>query len=303
MRTVSAQLFKAAVKTLLRSPTKQGAQPREPTFLIKARGHTNHAKDMVEACAVDLSTVNTVLKKEIDERGPSPAIAQALTQSEDAEIQVEECADELVSVNAALAEGIQERKSLHDELAKTYLALLESRRQARKARSDALHDPLTGLPNFTLFKDRLDVALAQARRHEWRVAVMFIDLDRFKHINDTHGHDVGDACLQIIGERLEAVTRAEDTACRRSGDEFQFLMTEARSLPVIEALALKLAKTIQTSCEVRALSIAIRPSIGIAVFPDDGHSAQELIEKGDAAMYAAKHKGSGPLFFSQLETK
>lgn len=256
---------------------------------------------MVEACAVDLSTVNTVLKKEVDESGSSPAIKLALAKSEDAEIRVEESADELASVTSSLAEGIQERKSLSDELAKTYAALMESRRQARKARSDALHDPLTGLPNFTLFKDRLDVALSQARRHEWRVAVMFIDLDRFKHINDTHGHDVGDACLQIIGERLETITRAEDTACRRSGDEFQFLMTEAGSLPVIEALALKLSKSMQTRCEVRALNLTIKPSIGIAVYPDDGHSAQELLEKADAAMYAAKHKGEGPLFFSQLE--
>ncbi len=292
-----------AVKTLLhRSPAKQGPQSREPTSLIKARGHTNQAKDMVEACAVDLSTVNTVLKKEVDESGSSPAIKLALEKSEDAEVRIEESTDELVSVNAALAEGIEERKSLTDELAKTYAALMESRRQARKARSDALHDPLTGLPNFTLFKDRLDVALSQARRHEWRVAVMFIDLDRFKHINDTHGHDVGDACLQIIGERLETITRAEDTACRRSGDEFQFLMTEARSLPVIEALALKLARTMQTACEVRALNITIKPSIGISVYPDDGHSAQELLEKADAAMYAAKHKGEGPLFWSQLES-
>ncbi len=286
---------------LLKSTAKKAPQSREPTSLIKARGHTNQAKDMVEACAVDLSSVNSVLKKELDESGPAPAIKLALTQSEDVEIRVEECADELVSVNAALVEGIQERKNLSDELANTYAALMESRRQARKARSDALHDPLTGLPNFTLFKDRLEVALAQARRHEWRVAVMFIDLDRFKHINDTHGHDVGDACLQIIGERLETNTRAEDTACRRSGDEFQFLMTGARSLAVIEALALKLTKTMQTACEVRTMNIEINPSIGIAVYPDDGHSSQELIEKADAAMYAAKHKGAGPLFFSQLE--
>ena len=257
---------------------------------------------MVEACAVDLSTVNTVLKKEVDQSGDaSPALKLALTKSEDAEVRVEESADELVSVNAALAEGIQERKSLTDELATTYAALTESRRQARKARSDALHDPLTGLPNFTLFKDRLDVALSQARRHEWRVAVMFIDLDRFKHINDTHGHDVGDACLQIIGERLETNTRAEDTACRRSGDEFQFLMTEARSLPIIEALALKLFSAMQSSCEVRSLNLSIKPSIGIAVYPDNGHSAQELLEKADAAMYAAKHRSAGPLFWSRLE--
>jgi len=283
-----------------RAPKRRPSSP-EPTSLLKARGHTEHAKDMVEACAVELSTVNTSLKKELEESGPAPAIEQALSQSEEVEIKVEECADELISVNAALAEGIRERRGLHDELAKTNDALAESRRQARKARSDALHDALTGLPNFTLFKDRLELALTQARRHEWRAAVMFIDLNEFKDVNDTHGHDVGDACLREIADRLESITRGDDTVCRRGGDEFQFLMMEAKDPAVIAALASKLAAAVCAPCALGNLQVTVSASIGIAVFPEDGHSPQELLEKADAAMYASKRKASGPVFWSQLD--
>lgn len=275
----------------------------EPTSLLKARGHTEHAKDMVEACAVELSTVNTSLEKELEDGGPAPAIEQALSQSKEVEIKVEECADELVSVNAALAEGIRERRGLHDELAKTNDALIESRRQARKARADALHDALTGLPNFTLFKDRLELALTQARRHHWRVAVMFLDLNKFKDVNDTHGHDVGDGCLREIADRLEAVTRGDDTVCRRGGDEFLFLMLEAKEDAVILAVAQKLTAIINAPCALGSVQVAVSASIGITVFPEGGHTAQELLEKADAAMYAAKHKGSGPVFWSQIDEK
>jgi diguanylate cyclase len=249
---------------------------------------------MVEAAAVELSTVNSSLKKEIEESGSAPAIQQALEQSEQAETKVEEVAEELQSVNVALLEGIRERRGLHEELARTHDALLESRRQARKAKSDALHDALTGLPNFTLFKDRLEVALTHAQRHHWRVAVMFIDLDRFKEVNDTHGHHVGDACLKEVADRLESVTRGDDTVCRRGGDEFQFLMMEAGERPVIAAIGAPFA--------LGAVQVEVSASIGIAVFPDEGHSAQELIEKADAAMYAAKHQGTGPVFWNEIDT-
>ena len=289
-----------------RAPKRTPSSP-EPTSLLKARGHTEHAKDMVEACAVELSTVNTSLKKELEESGPAPAIEQALSQSEEVEIKVEECADELISVNAALAEGIRERRGLHDELAKTNDALTESRRQARKARSDALHDALTGLPNFTLFKDRLELALTQARRHDWRAAVMFIDLNEFKDVNDTHGHDVGDACLKEIADRLESVTRGDDTVCRRGGDEFQFLMMEAKDTAVIAAVAAKLAAVVGSPCLLGkaqgTAQVTVSASIGIAVFPEDGHSPQELLEKADAAMYESKRKASGPVFWSQIDAK
>lgn len=284
-----------------RPPGKRPPSSPEPTSLLKARGHSEHAKEVVEACAVELSTVNDSLKQELAESGPAPVIQQALEQSEEVETKVEECAEELLSVNTALVEGIHERRDLHDELARTHSALAESRRQVRKARSDALHDALTGLPNFTLFKDRLEVALTQARRHDWRLAVMFIDLDRFKEVNDTHGHHVGDACLKEIADRLELITRGDDTVCRRGGDEFQFLMQEAGEQSVIAAVADKLVASMGASCQLGAVQVAVSGSIGISVFPNDGHSAQELLEKADAAMYAAKGKGNGPVFWSQID--
>jgi diguanylate cyclase len=283
---------------------KKRSQPSpEPLSLLKARGHSEHAKDMVEAAAAELSTVNSSLKEEINQSGPAPVIQQALEQSEEAETKVEECADELLSVNAALAEGIRERRGLHQELARTHEALVESRRQARKAKSDALHDALTGLPNFTLFKDRLEVALAQSQRHEWRAAVMFIGLDRFEDVNEAHGPHVGDACLKKISDRLESVTRGDDTVARRGGDEFQFLMLDAGEQPVIAAVAAKLAARMQETCDLGQVQVALTASIGIAVFPDDGHSAQELLEKAEAAMYASKHQGKGPVFWNEIDTR
>ncbi len=285
-----------------RAKPKRTPAPHEPASLLKARGLSEHAKEVVEDCVEELATVNTTLQKELNAAGAPPAIVeQALHQNAEVEAKVEECAEELESANANLVEGIQERRALHVELSKTHDALIASRRQARDAKFDALHDPLTGLPNFTLFKDRLELALAQARRHEWRLAVMFIDLDQFKNVNDVYGHHVGDACLKEVAQRLESVTRGEDTVCRRSGDEFQFLMLEAKEEPVVRAMARKLAEAVCAVCDLGEVKLSVKSSIGISVFPDDGHSAQELLEKADAAMYAAKHRRTGPMFWNELE--
>ena len=280
-----------------RKKTRPSAEPKS---LLKAKDHTEHATEVVEAAALELSTVNTSLEKEVKQSSQGSVIRKALDQSQEVENKVEQCADDLVSVNAALEEGIRERKGLHDELSKSNEALAVSRREARKAKSDSLHDPLTGLPNFTLFKDRLELALIQARRHNWRVAVMALDLDKFKQVNDTHGHAVGDLCLKEISDRLESVTRGDDTVCRRSGDEFQFLMIEAGEKPAVAAVAAKLAEITRGTCDLGGVQAAVTASIGIALFPDDGHSSQELLEKADSAMYACKREGSGPVFWNEL---
>ena len=129
---------------------------------------------------------------------------------------------------------------------------------------------------------------------------MFIDLDKFKAINDTLGHDAGDQVLQLVAQRLEAVVRSGDTVSRRSGDEFLFLMLEAKDEANAEALALKIIDQIAQPCEVGGVMVSVRPSIGVAIYPEDGQSAQELLKNADTAMYAAKGNKSGASLYRQM---
>lgn len=201
-------------------------------------------------------------------------------------------------MSAAFEDG--EREELEERLSRSNAQLEESRRESARSRQDALHDPLTGLANLTLFSDRLTQALAQAKRREGHLAVMFIDLDKFKVINDTHGHAAGDAVLKLVAQRMSAVTRGDDTVCRRSGDEFLFLMTGARRLENAGGVADKLMQAVARSCEVGGVCLTVRCSIGISVYPHDGQTAQLLLEHADSAMYAAKREARGYLFYDQL---
>src|SRR5205085_2578894 len=133
--------------------------------------------------------------------------------------------------------------------------LSHSQAAEKRARRLAHHDVVTGLPNRILFNDRLKHALAQAERHGWRVVIMFIDLDKFKTINDKHGHAVGDDVLHAIGQRLQAAVRAGDTVSRRSGDEFLYLMLEAKDNVSVENLVLKIIDNIALPIRIGKLSL------------------------------------------------
>lgn len=271
-----------------------------PAPLSRALDQSEQVKDKVEQCAAELSSVNAVLKEEITDGVPLHEVERALGMSEEVEVKVQQCAEDLATVNDALAEEIDERNNLQQQLSQTAAALSQSKVQERKARHLALHDPVTGLPNVTLFNDRLRSGLAQAQRHEWRLAVMFIDLDQFKGINDTHGHDVGDRVLQLVAQRLKTFVRSGDTVSRRGGDEFLFLMLEAKDEDNAANLAAKIIDTIAQPCEVEGVQLTVRPSIGIALFPEDGQSMQELLKNADIAMYAAKQQKSGRALYSQV---
>ena len=164
-----------------------------------------------------------------------------------------------------------------------------------------LHDSTTGLPNRDLFDDRLTQAIALAKRHTWMLAVMFIDLDRFKDINDTHGHAVGDRVLKEAASRLSQHARDEDTVCRSGGDEFLYLVMNPRASENIERIARTLLKSIAQPIDMGDLQPFVNASIGIAVYPGDGSSGEELIRKADTAMYRAKKAGVGSLFFNALD--
>ena len=166
-------------------------------------------------------------------------------------------------------------------------------RKAAEAKIEYLarHDPLTNLPNRTLLHDRFDQAMAHAARSQSLVALLFLDLDRFKQINDTFGHDVGDRLLQGVAERLSQCIREVDTVCRQGGDEFIIVLTELPEVEVVSHIALKILETLQKPFNIDTLTVSTSFSIGISLYPSDGMSFHGLLNKADTAMYAAKHEG------------
>jgi diguanylate cyclase (GGDEF)-like protein len=155
----------------------------------------------------------------------------------------------------------------------------------------AYHDALTGLPNRVLFQDRLGQALALAARNHELVGVMFLDLDRFKAINDTYGHSVGDILLQTVAERLKDCLRASDTVTRMGGDEFMLILSGLKDLEQITSLAEKLLSTLSLPLKLESIELTVFGSLGISVFPQDGNDQETLIRNADAAMYNAKSSG------------
>jgi diguanylate cyclase len=155
----------------------------------------------------------------------------------------------------------------------------------------AERDPLTGLPNRALLLDRLVHTMAHARRKAERLALLFIDLDGFKQVNDAHGHATGDLVLQQAARRLLQVVREEDTVSRHGGDEFLVLLADIDSDADVAEVAEKLLGAFARPIVIGAVEVVLQLSIGISFFPDDGDVAGELIERADAAMYAAKAAG------------
>lgn len=156
------------------------------------------------------------------------------------------------------------------------------------ARQQALHDALTGLPNRLLFRERLEHGLRQGRRQSWMLAILFIDLDGFKRINDELGHPTGDEVLVAVGRCLQTAVRADDTVCRYGGDEFTCLLLNVHTSSDAERFATGLARRIATACETPANRQLVNASIGVALYPDHGHTADALIRHADQAMYRAK---------------
>ena len=168
--------------------------------------------------------------------------------------------------------------------------------QARKEVEQALlhlakYDPLTGLPNRAMFLERLHAALSQARRQGSRLALLFVDLDRFKHVNDSLGHAVGDGLLKEVGQRLRHSLREGDLVARLGGDEFTVLLEGIHGENEVATLAGHLLQVFGRSLLVEGRELAIGLSIGISLFPDDGDDADVLLQHADTAMYGAKNAG------------
>jgi diguanylate cyclase (GGDEF)-like protein len=152
----------------------------------------------------------------------------------------------------------------------------------------AYHDPLTGLPNRTLLLDRLDRALAQAARRNGQVALLMLDLDDFKAVNDRFGHAVGDQLLRGVADRLQRSARDADTICRYGGDEFVILLPEVDGRPGATVVVKKIQASLSTPILVAGHSITVCACVGMAVYPLDGIAPIHLLQRADVAMYGAK---------------
>ena len=155
----------------------------------------------------------------------------------------------------------------------------------------AYYDALTGLPNRTLLQDRLAYALAIARRQKHKLAILFLDLDRFKDINDSLGHSVGDLLLQAVAERLKTWARDQDTVARLGGDEFLLMLTHVKEVPDAAVVAERLIDAVTAEFVVQGHTLNVTCSVGISIFPEHGAEPETLIKNADAAMYSAKDNG------------
>jgi diguanylate cyclase (GGDEF)-like protein/PAS domain S-box-containing protein len=161
----------------------------------------------------------------------------------------------------------------------------------------AHYDLLTGLPNRRLFYDRLNQAIARARRRKAKVALLFVDLDSFKHINDTFGHDIGDLLLKEVADRLTGCLRDVDTVCRLAGDEFVVLLTDIAEAGDATAVAQRIIETLSGPYTLKDHELSVTTSMGISVYPTDGQNGAVLLEKADIAMYSAKNLGKNRFEF------
>ena len=155
----------------------------------------------------------------------------------------------------------------------------------------AQHDILTDLPNRVLFNDRLTQAISMARRNRSQVAVLFLDLDGFKNINDSLGHTIGDHLLQSVAARLSACVRKSDTVSRWGGDEFVILLAEVAHAADAAVIAAKILTEVQGGAPIGEHRLQVTASIGVSTYPDNGEDAETLIKNADAAMYHAKESG------------
>jgi diguanylate cyclase (GGDEF)-like protein/PAS domain S-box-containing protein len=178
----------------------------------------------------------------------------------------------------------------------------ERKENEARIRRLAHHDQLTGLPNRNLLKDRMNHALARVKRHGGRMAVLFVDLDRFKPINDTLGHEAGDQVLKEVASRLVSCVRSSDTVARVGGDEFVVVIEEIMRPAEAGMVARKIVDTLSRPIMVDEHSCAVGASIGIAVFPDDGYTMEEVSKAADIAMYRVKNAGrNGYCFYADGE--
>ena len=180
--------------------------------------------------------------------------------------------------------------------------ITDRKRAEETIRHMATHNALTDLPTARLFRDRLSMAMSLSRRNKSVAAVMFLDLDGFKAVNDTYGHDVGDALLQEVSKRLRSCVRQTDTVARTGADEFLLVMTDLRCAENVVPTAEKILQALAAPFSFQEIALSVGVSIGIAFFPNDGADIDLLIKRADQAMYAVKGSGKNAYCFAVQKT-
>jgi diguanylate cyclase (GGDEF)-like protein len=275
-----------------RSPVVFGTE-HVPVDFLTLLSHSERIHTLIQESAAAVNSTTSQLQQTIATLGLPPGVSELLDNQAVATQILREADAKLTALNQALQREIRERTLINHQLAAAF-------EQEEGSRNVALHDPLTGLANRVLFNDRLNHGIAQASRHGWLLAVMFVDLNEFKSINDSYGHQAGDALLKSIASRLAHATRHEDTVSRHGGDEFLCLLTPLHEEHHIAMIAAKLLTAIKTPCQVSGrdglANVWVDGSIGISVFPRDGANSADLIRRADEAMYVAKVSKSGFAF-------
>ena len=169
--------------------------------------------------------------------------------------------------------------------------ITERKKYEEKIQQMAFHDSLTGLPNRKLFSDRLGIVLAQAKRNKKKVGIVMLDLDNFKDVNDTLGHDVGDTLLKAVAERLSVTLRKSDTVARFGGDEFVLIFPDMEVIEEAIQVVQKIIDRFHRPFLIDTHQLVVTTSIGIAVYPNDGMDEEILMKNADIAMYQAKQAG------------
>ncbi|WP_131278557.1 putative bifunctional diguanylate cyclase/phosphodiesterase [Hylemonella gracilis] len=222
----------------------------------------------------------------------------------DLEVQRQKVSGEMFELSASLSPLRDEDGSISGFL--TIAADVTARKQAeRQVEFLAYRDVLTGLPNRALLQDRFAQAIARAERHHYKVALLFLDLDHFKTINDSLGHATGDALLKEVAQRLSDCMREIDTISRQGGDEFLVVLSDLEGTEMISPVLLKIRERLQQPLLFDGHELSISSSIGVALYPDDGHDFETLLKKADTALYRAKDAGRNQarFFDEQMNTE
>ena len=288
-------------RPMAKKHTRMTNAPLMAPTLAAAVEENKSVKVRVEGAANDLASAGAMLATNLAGGNPELAAQDALKVSKEVESKVQECADDLHAVNVTLEDGVAALEVTERALAITQAALVDARSAlaaSEQAKHEALlaarHDSATGLPNREHFDSRLTHDIAVAKRHDFGLAVMFFDLDKFKNVNDTHGHAAGDEVLKQVAARLLKHCRSEDTVCRTGGDEFLYVLIDPKGRENIERIASALVDSLAMPVVFEGVEITVKPSIGVSLYPEHGTSASELINNADAAMYVAKETRGGP---------
>ena len=288
-------------RRMAKKHTRTTKVPFTAPTLAAALEENKGVRVRVEGAASDLASAGAMLETNIAGGNPELAAQDALKVSKEVESKVQECADDLHAVNVTLEDGVIALEVTEKALAVTKAALVDAQSAlaaSEQAKHEALlaarHDSATGLPNREHFDSRLTHDIAVAKRHDFGLAVMFFDLDKFKNVNDTHGHAAGDEVLKQVAARLLKHCRGEDTVCRTGGDEFLYVLIDPKGRDNIERIVSALVDSLALPVIFEGLEIVVKPSIGVSLYPEHGKCASDLISSADAAMYSAKQTRGGP---------